>query len=62
MAMLDRWIHHIRRWQMKRPVAGAFRALLLAALGSQRRITDPPLRAPAISTGDPELDPLLLRP
>jgi hypothetical protein len=44
---------------MKRLIAEAFRTLLRAALGSQRRMPEPPLRAPAISTGDPELDPLV---
>jgi hypothetical protein len=44
---------------MKRRIAEAFRALLRAALGLELPISQPPLRAPAISTGDPELDPLV---
>ena len=44
---------------MKRRIAEAFRALLRAALGLEPPISHPPLRAPAISTGDPELDPLV---
>jgi hypothetical protein len=44
---------------MMRRIAEAFRALLRAALGSELPTSQPPLRAPAISTGDPELDPLV---
>jgi hypothetical protein len=44
---------------MKRRIAEAFRALLRAALGLELPMSQPPLRAPAISTGNPELDPLV---
>jgi hypothetical protein len=44
---------------MKRRIPEAFRTLLRAALGLELPISQPPLRAPAISTSDPELDPLV---
>jgi hypothetical protein len=44
---------------MKRRIAEAVRTLLRAALGLEPPMSQPPLRAPAISTGDPELDPLV---
>jgi hypothetical protein len=44
---------------MKRRIAESFRALLRTALGLELPMSQPPLRAPAISTGDSELDPLV---
>jgi hypothetical protein len=42
-----------------RLISGVLRALLRAALGVKPPVPEPPLRVPAITTGDPELDPLV---
>jgi hypothetical protein len=44
---------------MNRRIADAFRALIRAAFGVELPMFQLPLRAPAISTGDLELDPLV---
>jgi hypothetical protein len=42
-----------------RRIVEVFRAMFRAMLGSRPSMPPPPLHAPAISTGDPELDPLV---